>query len=51
VEFEIEENLQRGVSLGGRMDGGDKVGINVGGAFKGHGLYHYHIHSCIAICL
>jgi len=34
-----------------KLDGGDKIGITVGGTFMGHGLCHYHIRSCIAICL
>ena len=50
VAFEKEESVQRGVSLS-KQGGGDKVGIAVGGAFKVHSLYHYHIPICIAACL
>jgi hypothetical protein len=35
----MEEDVQRGVCLG-KMDGGDKVGISVGWALNGHGLYN-----------
>ena len=59
VVFAIEENLQRGVSVG-KMDGGNKVGITVGGSFntsrtgllnclnaRSRGLNFRHRASCI----